>query len=470
MRLILFRVACSEIEGPIQLKKTSRAMSKVIFTLFMTAAVFSLQASSLPHLPGALKLGNHMPKFLAVVGEIGGEAKSNGVVLFIGSKINSVKQLAHAVVVSPIRAITSPFLTFLAPVFNAITVIFSPFITVMEVLGTVFGPVMGVVRTILTPIISLFAFFSLITHLNRIQKVLGTGIAYMRQPTNGLTRCNLCDQIVYLILTMEDVDVDDVDCDDICPFKLAACLDICAKLAGALASAQEYPCEALKFCPKQPPVVNGKEQEIICEVEVRRWYEGGFGCNPEEHCALSFSDNGDPKCIRARKKLLSNDSYMKKLALKAGRLTDAVFKKRYCNELTKEEVANKVMCVDAPTGYALWADYAYYILVFVIAFGLSIHAVETPGLDDDRHWLVFWIMNMLLSTVESFTAVMLSRYPAYYFIKFLLIFWLLVWGADWLYDRIREVTVFVFNLFFPSLKHHATNAEKWQAVMSKVVR
>ena len=41
----------------------------------------------------------------------------------------------------------------------------------------------------------------------------------------------------------------------------------------------------------------------------------------------------------------------------------------------------------------------------------SVRAIETPGGDDDRKWLSFWVIFFVFSCVERFTAVLLSRVP-----------------------------------------------------------
>ena len=38
----------------------------------------------------------------------------------------------------------------------------------------------------------------------------------------------------------------------------------------------------------------------------------------------------------------------------------------------------------------------------------TVHALETPGGDDDRQWLTYWVIIALLSALESFAAVLLT--------------------------------------------------------------
>ena len=70
----------------------------------------------------------------------------------------------------------------------------------------------------------------------------------------------------------------------------------------------------------------------------------------------------------------------------------------------------------------------------------TVHALETPGGDDDRQWLTYWVIIALLSALESFAAVLLTAVPHYYEAKLLLLVWLLFGsGAEKLYRRVRRL-------------------------------
>jgi hypothetical protein len=76
-----------------------------------------------------------------------------------------------------------------------------------------------------------------------------------------------------------------------------------------------------------------------------------------------------------------------------------------------------------------------WMLVSVVAPLCSIHAVETPGGDDDRQWLSFWLIFTAVQALERFTSVLLSRLPGYYPAKLLFFLWLVLFGgAGRLYD------------------------------------
>ena len=90
-------------------------------------------------------------------------------------------------------------------------------------------------------------------------------------------------------------------------------------------------------------------------------------------------------------------------------------------------------------GLGLAAEWGGLALTFVGGALFSVHAIETPGGDDDRQWLTFWMIMMLFFLAERFTDVLLSRLPRYYEVKFGVIVWLMFWqGADKLYRVARR--------------------------------
>ena len=48
----------------------------------------------------------------------------------------------------------------------------------------------------------------------------------------------------------------------------------------------------------------------------------------------------------------------------------------------------------------------------------TVHALETPGGDDDRQWLTFWIIFGVFTLFERYADVLLSTLPLYYECKF----------------------------------------------------
>ena len=48
-----------------------------------------------------------------------------------------------------------------------------------------------------------------------------------------------------------------------------------------------------------------------------------------------------------------------------------------------------------------------------------------PGGDDDRQWLTFWLIALLLTFTEGFYDLLLSRLPIYYELKLSFLIWLI---------------------------------------------
>ena len=87
----------------------------------------------------------------------------------------------------------------------------------------------------------------------------------------------------------------------------------------------------------------------------------------------------------------------------------------------------------------LLAEWGGLILTFAGGAICSVRAIETPGGDDDRQWLTFWMIMMLFFLAERFTDVLLSQMSMYYELKFAAIVWLMfAHGADKLYRSARK--------------------------------
>eukprot|EP00286_Rhodomonas_abbreviata_P002249 CAMPEP_0181347916 /NCGR_PEP_ID=MMETSP1101-20121128/34129_1 /TAXON_ID=46948 /ORGANISM="Rhodomonas abbreviata, Strain Caron Lab Isolate" /LENGTH=303 /DNA_ID=CAMNT_0023460153 /DNA_START=21 /DNA_END=928 /DNA_ORIENTATION=- len=223
--------------------------------------------------------------------------------------------------------------------------------------------------------------------------------------------CDLCDELVTMMLELDDakdnMDLDgDELCDNICPFKLEKCVNLCEKLMEAIKTSTKFPCEAVGVC--QPLDEFGEAPE--CK------YIAGKGCQPHAICAKT-RNLPYPKCD-----------------LKAGKLKWKRYTKAMTENVGALAGAHEVFCVDEATGVHLLAEYAGYLLIFVVATAKSVYAIETKGGDDDRQWLSFWMIFFLFTTVERFTDVILSKFPLYYECKLVVLIYLILFdGASGLY-------------------------------------
>ena len=63
-------------------------------------------------------------------------------------------------------------------------------------------------------------------------------------------KCELCDMVMGNM--MEAAEIEEIECDNLCPFKLEKCLNVCNKVSAALKDSAGYPCIAAKMCPALP--------------------------------------------------------------------------------------------------------------------------------------------------------------------------------------------------------------------------
>ena len=69
---------------------------------------------------------------------------------------------------------------------------------------------------------------------------------------------------------------------------------------------------------------------------------------------------------------------------------------------------------------------SYHItaLVGIVIPGImSLKALETSELDDDKQWLTYWVVYGVFSLLDIFLGFVLKLIPFYYFIKLLFLFW-----------------------------------------------
>ena len=64
-------------------------------------------------------------------------------------------------------------------------------------------------------------------------------------------------------------------------------------------------------------------------------------------------------------------------------------------------------------------------------------ALETPGGDDDRQWLIYWLIFAAVSVIERPARVLLSTVPRYYEAKMAILL-LLIFSPTWTEDLYRR--------------------------------
>ena len=91
--------------------------------------------------------------------------------------------------------------------------------------------------------------------------------------------------------------------------------------------------------------------------------------------------------------------------------------------------AHKNFCINEPSGLGLVCKNVSYLL-YLWACAQSVLAIESPGGDDDRQWLSFWIIFLLFTVFESLSDVLLSWLPIYFELKFGFLCWLIFCSGE----------------------------------------
>lgn len=157
-----------------------------------------------------------------------------------------------------------------------IIIFLSPIITVISKLKIIF-----------TPFVWIFTVYSISEYISNIALLLFSIKDYLLHYNDKAAKCNLCNQITFNILDTENINPNDINCDQSCPFGLKQCKDMCKKISKAIFSVSEYPCEALKMCTKST-LIDSNIDPIISSCEhVSRYNLFGIKsliCEPSSLC------------------------------------------------------------------------------------------------------------------------------------------------------------------------------------------
>ena len=302
-------------------------------------------------------------------------------------------------------------------------------------------------------------------HINDAKEIAGLSWAILRGKKEG--GCQLCDKLVTVVL--KQVELDDlnegggIDCDGMC-FKVGKCIKTCQKITAAMSNSSGFPCIAAGLCPAEDEF-----GEVSC-----KWSYRSMGCEPASACVYKF-----PKCEL-------NDGYKKwkqvnrLLSDNMGHFDNALRHRKKCSEKDAGP-----FCIRESEGLGFLAEWGGLVLIFLGGAACSVHAIETPGGDDDRQWLTFWIIMMVFFIVERFADVLLSQLPRYYEAKFAALIWLMFYqGADkiyrlvratlkklsralpWLFPRKRELTEAQYILTLPRRMQGSARREGLSALLS----
>ena len=352
---------------------------------------------------------------------------------------------------------------------------FTPYFVPLQPIVQPLLVMLSYLRVLLTPLVWFFAMMSFASNINAILKnlyLIGT-VVFSKGTMEE--RCTLCREVIDDILAREDIDIEGMDCEGSCPFGLSGCIAVCGVVKDFLMEAHEYPCEYMKVCPSHDttavvPMVDQKNTtttitttaSTICTLSKQRYFPliGSImtSCEPADLCMKTIEPSGSNNsqilvetCTLITPPTAASKSQKKKrrkTKMKLSQqLSQVVMFKRYCGDLSDEQLKNGELCIDKPTGTAFYLYLLECIALFV-AFLLSIYAIESDESTDDTQWLTFWMVLILVSRIEGFTEVMLSKYPYYYLMRLVVILVLMSQGAMLLYTSFRGICTTIGRQLF----------------------
>ena len=256
--------------------------------------------------------------------------------------------------------------------------------------------------------------------------------------------CELCDAMIALVLKFDAVSPGDVDCLSLCGPLKGKCVAMCENIVAAIDSSAHYPCVAAGICTEE------KEEECS-------W--NGHNCIPMGMCRRTRRLFG-PRCEpHPGFKLWTQ--YRSSFQKHAGALASAIVNQPRCGE----RGAHPVFCVkNQVTNLDVMCETLTHTLILVVGIARSVHAIETPGGADAKHFLTFWIMTITAGFLETnLLKVLLSRLRFYYVLKLAVVAYLLLFdGAAHVYHRIRKARYklthshFWRRTFFGAAKYQKT--------------
>ena len=236
--------------------------------------------------------------------------------------------------------------------------------------------------------------------------------------------CDLCDDVMGDLMKGAE-GLDAIPCNWAC-LRIGPCVKMCEAVKGASQNSTHFPCIAAGYCDAL------EEGEMDADVECS--VGPLFSCQPARYCkrhrkGLRFSCELRPGIGRWIG--LQNAA-----TAHAGAIASGLLSQPRCGE----EGAGPY-CIASPTGMGAVAEAIGHVLSLAYGGLATVSSIETPGGDDDRQWLTFWLILTILLFIERFFArVVLSTFPFYYQAKLGLLAWLLFRnGADIVYRRLRRL-------------------------------
>ena len=281
----------------------------------------------------------------------------------------------------------------------------------------------------LKPIIVIWATMNAIDDLAMLMRVARLGMMVVPgQGRNPGDMCEMCDDVMGDLLKGSE-GLEALPCNWAC-LRVPKCVNMCEKIKAASVNSTHYPCVAAGYCD----AVEEGEVDTVQECEVGPF----FSCQPKKHCVRKRK--GFKFSCALRPGIGRWVGMKNAVGQHAGALADGLLSQPHCGE----PGASKY-CIATPTGLGAVAEGIGHILSVVYGGWKTIASIESPGGDDDRQWLTFWLILTIILFIERYLArVVLSTInifgmPVYYEMKLALLVWLLFRdGADDVYRILKK--------------------------------
>ena len=235
--------------------------------------------------------------------------------------------------------------------------------------------------------------------------------------------CDLCDDVMGDLLKGTE-GLDALPCSWAC-LRVPACMKMCEAVKAASHNSSHFPCIAAGYCD---PIAEGAlDADVECSVAPI------LRCVPTRYCQRQRQ--GLRMSCHLRPGIGRWVGMRNAVGTHATALADALLVQPHCGE-----PGAGPYCIAAPRGMGAVAEALGHVLSLLYGGIRTVASIETPGGDDDRQWLTFWLITTLLLFLERFLArVVLSTFPMYYEAKFALLIWLMYCdGASTTYRRLRR--------------------------------